>query len=396
MSCQNDARSGYLLGMEPKNQKIPWLKLIKLTLPAVIIGFLLSRVEPEAWDRLSEQEKDYPLLFCALAVAIGSLCLSFARWCILVRCQGIHLSMLEAFRLGAIGYLLSFVSAGSVGGDVFKAAFLANRRPGKRLAAVASVVVDRGCGLFALMLIVGIGLLFLEPRGDKPGGESGGTELQQIKSVTYVLLTVGTISLSVLVFGGKSVDRLISRLSGKGWLGAALGRIGPPLRMFHAHPYAFGASLLMSLGVQGAFPISVYMIAKSLFADSPSLIEHYVIVPVAMLAAALPITFAGIGVLEAAFESLYLWVPSVPTEASGFLVALVFEIVRLVIAVIGTVFYWTANAEVRESLVATEDLAKQPAGKNTGDSDSPPTKTEKSDADDVASDADIAADPCPE
>ena len=138
------------------------------------------------------------------------------------------------------------------------------------------------------------------------------------------------------------------------------------------------------------------MIAKSLFADSPSLIEHYVIVPVAMLAAALPITFAGIGVLEAAFESLYVWVPSVPTEASGFLVALVFEIVRLVIAVIGTVFYWTANAEVRESLIASEDLAKQPAGKNTGDADSPPTKTEKSDADDVGSDADIAADPCPE
>lgn len=336
--------------MIEKATKTPWLKLLKYTAPVVIIGVLLFQVEPDQWQQLADQEKDYPLLVCALLVAIFSLSVSFVRWCILVRCQGIELSMLEAFRLGAIGYLLSFISAGSVGGDVFKAAFLAKRRPGKRLAAVASVVVDRGCGLFALMLIVAVGLIFLEPRSVDPGEAQSGSELEKIRSVTYFLVALGTIVLSALVFGGRSVDRLIHRFADRGFLGASLARIAPPLRMFHAHPYAFAASIAMSLAVQGAFPISIYMIAKSLFADAPTLIEHYVIVPVGMLAAALPLTFAGIGVLEAAIESLYQWVPSVPTQASGFLVALVFEIVRLVIAVIGTIFYWTANDEVRTSL----------------------------------------------
>ena len=345
--------------MSERSPKLPWLKILKFTLPAVIIGFLLMQVEPEQWTRLAEQEKNYPLLIAALLVAIFSLCVSFIRWCILVRCQGIELSMLEAFRLGAIGYLLSFVSAGSVGGDVFKAAFLAKRRPGKRLAAVASVVVDRGCGLFALMLIVATGLLFIEPRAESMDSGQNGSELDQIRSVTYLLVGIGSAVLATLVFGGKSVDRLIAKFGDRGLIGSVTSRIAPPLRMFHAHPYAFGASILMSLAVQGAFPVSIYMIAKSLFADAPSLVEHYVIVPVAMLASALPLTFAGIGVLEAAIDSLYQWVPTVPTEASGFLVALVFEIVRLVIAVIGTVFYWTANEEVRESLAEAEEFTSE-------------------------------------
>ena len=346
----------YLQHMEKIHRKFPWLKLVKITLPALIIGFLVLQMKPEQWEQLAERDKNYPLLVSALLVAIFSLCVSFVRWCILVRCQGIELSMLEAFRLGAIGYLLSFVSAGSVGGDVFKAAFLAKRRPGKRLEAVSSVIVDRGCGLFALMLIVALGLVFVEPKPEVETGTSAGTELEQIRRVTYAFVTVGTATLALLVFGGKRVDRVLTRTGDKGWFGRTISKIAPPLRMFHSHPLAFGASICLSLVVQGAFPVSLFMIAKSLFADAPTLAEHYVIVPVAMLAAALPITFAGIGVLEAAIDSLYQWVPAVPTAASGFLVALVFEIVRLVIAVVGTVFYWTANSEVRESLADAEAM----------------------------------------
>ena len=323
----------------------------KFAVPAAIIGYLLWRIEPQQWQELREQPKDYWLLVAALAVAMGAMAISFARWCLLVRCQGIELSMLEAFRLGAICFLLSFVSAGSVGGDLFKAIFLARRRPGKRVEAVASVLVDRGCGLYALILLVSVGLLLANPvdRGD------GAFGLGQIKLVTGVLFGVGTIVLAILVLGGKRVDRWITRLGSKGGLGAIVARIGPPLRMFHAHPVAFGVAILMSIGVQAALVLSVYLIARGLYASPPTLLEHAVIVPIGMLASALPITPAGIGVFEAAIQSLYSIVPATPTEASGTLVALVFEIVKVLMAILGTVFYWTANEEVRESLEAAEE-----------------------------------------
>ncbi len=106
--------------------------------------------------------------------------------------------------------------------------------------------------------------------------------------------------------------------------------------------------------------ISMYLIARGLYTDPPTLAEHFVIVPIAMLASALPITPAGIGLLEASMDKMYDIIPAVPTEASGTLVALVFEIVKVVMAVLGTIFYWTASKEVRESIEIAEEEAAHP------------------------------------
>lgn len=127
--------------------------------------------------------------------------------------------------------------------------------------------------------------------------------------------------------------------------------------MFHSHPIAFAASIAMSVGVQSMLVLSMYLIARGLYTDPPTLAEHFVIVPIAMLASALPITPAGLGLLEAAMEWLYKVIPAVPTEASGTLIALVFEIVKVVMAVLGTIFYWTASKDVRESIEIAEEEA---------------------------------------
>ncbi|TWT71903.1 lysylphosphatidylglycerol synthase transmembrane domain-containing protein [Crateriforma conspicua] len=320
----------------------------KFLIPAAIIAYLLIyRVKPEDWAEIRDQPKNFLLLAAALAVALGAMSLSFARWCLLVRAQGIHLTMLEAFRLGAICFLLSFVSAGSVGGDLFKAIFLARRRPGKRVEAVASVLVDRGVGLYGLLLLVAAALLTINPSGD--------ADLTNIKIVTAALIATGTAVLMVLILGGRGVDSLVRWASNWPIVGPVIARVGPPLRMFHHHRLAFGASVVMSLGVQSMLAISVYLIARGLYASPPSFTEHFVIVPIGMLASALPLTPAGLGVFEAALEWLYTIVPATPTEAKGTLVALVFELVKVIMAAIGTVFYWTANAEVRQSLEAEPD-----------------------------------------
>ena len=280
--------------------------------------------------------------------------LSFARWCILVRCQGIALSMLEAFRLGAICFLLSFVSVGSVGGDLFKAIFLARRRPGKRVEAVASVLVDRASGLYGLLFLVVTGTLLLQPVEVRESAEG----LEDLKFAATTLFGIGTAALLVLVFGGRSVDRALQWGSNARWVGPIIGKIAAPLRSFHRHPFAFGASLLMSVGVQGLFAISVYLLARSLYVAPPNLTEHLVIVPLGMLASALPLTPAGVGVWEVAIATLYEMIPATPTLASGTLVALTFEMLRILLALVATVFYWTANEEVRESLEKAEQQGR--------------------------------------
>lgn len=323
----------------------------KFIFPVAIIGYLLWRMKPEDWQHLSDRSIAYPILAGALGVAFTAILLSFVRWWVLVRCQGIKLGLIEALRLSSICFLLSFVSAGSVGGDLFKAIFLVRRSPGKEIPAIASVIVDRGCGLYGLLLLVSIGLLI---RSDSDSFEFNGVGITEIKWLVGSLLVTGTAVLCTLVFGGKIVDRLISHASSLPLVGSAIAKLGPPLRMFHHHPWAFALSLIMSVFVQGLLVVSMYLIAASMYASPPTFLEHFVIVPIGMLASALPITPAGIGVLEATIETLYQLVPAQTTDASGTLVALVFELVKVVLAIMGTVFYWTAGKDVQESLEYAE------------------------------------------
>lgn len=320
--------------------------LLKYAVPAVIIGYLLQQLD---WQEVSAQPKNFWLLAAALLVALTAVCVSLTRWCLLVRCQGIELTMLEGYRLGSIGFLLNLVAPGSVGGDLFKAVFLARRRPGKRIAAVASVLVDRGCGLYGLLVVVSIALLLTNPTDEGTGN------LQWIKVATAALFGTGTIVLAILVFGGRGVDRLVTWGSALPMVGRWIGKFGHPLRMFHSHPVAFAVAVGMSVAVHFMFVVSLYLIACGLYSDPPTLAEHFVIGPIGLLASTLPFTPGGIGVLEAAIEWLYEIVPAVPTTASGTLVALAFEMVKVVMAVIGTIFYWTANEEERESLEIAEE-----------------------------------------
>jgi uncharacterized membrane protein YbhN (UPF0104 family) len=227
--------------------------------------------------------------------------------------------------------------------------------------AVASVLVDRGVGLYGLLLVVAVAMLLRDPAAAfAPGVEDdkpAQLNIADIKLATAVLATLGTAVLAFLVFGGRVVDRMIRWGSSLPLIGGTVHHIGPPLRMFHHHPIAFGMSIVISLVIHVLLSVSMYLIARSLYPTAPTLAEHLVIVPIGMLVSALPLTPAGVGLLEASMEWLYRVIPAIKTSASGTLVALVFEIVKLLMGIIGTIFYWTANEEVRHSLEVAEEEA---------------------------------------
>jgi uncharacterized protein (TIRG00374 family) len=344
-------------GDYPAAMNAPWVRIfvacLKFLFPLAIIAWLLGRIEAEQWAVLSEQSKNFPLLGAAMVVAFFALTLSMLRWGLLVRCNGIPLGYIEALRLGAIGFLLSFVSVGSVGGDLFKAVFLARRSPGKRIEALASVAVDRGVGLYGLLL-VGVFVLFVAPPRDN----------EQIRTISWsaaAMAVAGTVVLATLILGGRGIDKMLRKLAERKWLGPVVHAIADPLRIFHTHPWQFFASVVISICVHILLSVSIYLIAIALFADAPSLGDHLIIVPIGMLASALPVTPAGIGVLEATIAWLYEIIPKSPTNASGTLVALVFEIVKILLALVGMLFYWSSRREVK----ATIDEAQAEEGPPT-------------------------------
>ncbi len=99
--------------------------------------------------------------------------------------------------------------------------------------------------------------------------QTANLDLGKIKLVTAVLATTATAFLALLVFGGRAVDRLIRWGSTLPLVGGLVHHIGPPLRMFHHHPIAFGVSIVMSVVVHLMLAASMYLIARGLYPCAP-------------------------------------------------------------------------------------------------------------------------------
>src|SRR5262249_19578568 len=97
-----------------------------------------------------------PLLLGVL-ICFASVLLTFVRWFLLVRAQGLPFTSPAALRLGLMGYFFNNFLPSSVGGDILKAAGIA-RVQSRRTVAVATVLIDRIiglCGLFWLVTLLG-------------------------------------------------------------------------------------------------------------------------------------------------------------------------------------------------------------------------------------------------
>ena len=104
---------------------------------------------------------------------------------------GLSFRWRDAFRLGFLGYFFNFVAAGGVGGDLFKAIFIAREQPQRRAAAVASVMMDRLMGLYALLVLASL-VILLNPAPE------GLAEVQTIRQMT--LWGAGVVT--VIIFSG--------------------------------------------------------------------------------------------------------------------------------------------------------------------------------------------------
>ncbi|WP_417750299.1 lysylphosphatidylglycerol synthase transmembrane domain-containing protein [Rosistilla oblonga] len=328
-----------------RSPKTVLLTVAKFGVPVGIVWYLVSQIQPQQWSALQNSPKQYSLLVMALLIGLSATLLSYVRWWLLVRSHNIPLTPTEGIRLAAIGFLLNFVSIGAVGGDLFKAYFLARRTPGKKIEVFATALVDRVVGLYGLLVVASVALWMI-------GDSLAGDDVTMIRAVVYTLTLAGAAFMLGVVLGGSLIDQALDRILNVPMIGPFVHRIADPLRAFRHHTAAFMVTIGMSVVVHILLGVAIYFIAAGLYEHPPTLAEHMVIVPIANAVAGLPISLAGIGVFEGALDHLYAKLPTTPTDASGTIVGLVYEIVKIAIAMIGIVFYWTGQREVRESFQA--------------------------------------------
>src|SRR5262249_26091165 len=115
----------------------------------------------------------------------------------------------NACRLGLIGYSLSTLLPGSVGGDIIKAAFLA-REQSRRTVAVATVLIDRAIGFWGLCWFVAIlGSVFLLRRGVQ------GTTEDKLKFIILTSMAINGAGVLVWLLLGLLPDARADRFAGR-------------------------------------------------------------------------------------------------------------------------------------------------------------------------------------
>lgn len=331
------------------------ISLLKIAISVAILAYLVrDALNNQAFDQLQQQPKHWGLLAAAWVVCGSAVLLTLLRWYYLVRALQLPFRLRDALRLGFLGYLANFAPLGIVGGDLLKSVMLAREQPGRRTQAVATVVVDRVIGLYMLFVVASAAILatgFWQSRS---------ATVQLICQAALLLTAVGTVGVAMLFVPGMTHGRLSELLGRLPYVGPTLRQLIGAVRMYRQKTHVLIAAALMSIAVHGLFTTGVFLIASGLYQHVPSFGMHFVLSPLSAVTGVLPVN---VGPFELVLNILYAHAPT-PAGAiihpgQGFVVALGYRIITVLIAAVGICYYLRSRQEVAEVLQQAEQEPEQ-------------------------------------
>lgn len=281
-----------------------------LVLTAAAVAYLAWKIE---LGTTADILRDASLAWFALAVAImvGTVPVLAARWGWLLRAQGMEERLRWLTRTYFAAYTAGQVLPTSLGGDALRVVETARRHSGRTAVATGIVLLERGLGGAATVLLGAIGFLLSIGHFD-------------VSAYLWIegVFVFGTIALSFLFFARSA--RPLLRLARP-----ALERlrIARPLHAFYEgihhyrdRPHLLGAVLAVTLAVQAVRILAIWASAKAVGIDLDVRV-YYVMGPLLFLVMLVPFTLNGIAVREALFVSFLgtLGVGANQAFAAGFL-----------------------------------------------------------------------------
>ena len=323
-------------------------RFVRIIVPIGILAWLFYRLlaqHPTDFVALWEREKNLWRIAAAFAVYLAAVVLTFMRWFLLVRALRLPFRVIDALRLGFVGFVLQFVSLGAVGGDLFKALFIAREQPTRKVEAAATVFIDRVVGMLGL-LILAAGVLVM--RRDAP-------ELSAYATLTAVVCAgavTGTVLTVLLLYTPFSLVGLLSPLRRFRTLRIVVSRIEMGIKLYREQRTQVVAAVLLSVITHLLHAAAIYLAATALFPNGPSLGEQIVLWAVAGTVGALPIAPGGLGTFELTYQWLYEQLAATTEANEGILVALLYRVMNLFTAAVGVVVYLSSRQDLDDILRA--------------------------------------------
>jgi uncharacterized protein (TIRG00374 family) len=329
-----------------RNSYLPYLKTA--TKFAVAIGLIFWVVQRGALDPQALKMAFDPVAFLLLGgLAFGQILTNNARWLFLLKGQGFETTLQRTLPLSLMGLFFNYAMPGSVGGDIIKGYYLAQDHPEQKLAAAVSVFMDRLIGFFVMVFSGSLAILMFRDRLDHD------PRLVAIGTGT-LLVTVAFIAIL-----GFSLSRRLQaplRWMSK-WLEKMPGHriLEDIYRAMHSYRYRtreLWIALSLSMLNQVLLVFFFYIAADLLGEGHIPLSIFWFCIPIGLVAQAVPITPAGVGVGQAVFYFLFEAALEQPTQVGTVGITLI-QIFQFLLGIIGA-FYYLRRGKKRVSVDGEE------------------------------------------
>ena len=291
-----------------------------LVLTAAAVVYLVWKIDLDTTlDVLAET--DLVWFAVAAAIMIGTVPLLAVRWEWLLAAHGIAEPIRWLTRAYFVAYTAGQLLPTSLGGDAVRIVETSRRHPGRTGDVTGTVLLERGLGGAATVLLGAVGFLLSIGRYDVGA---------------YIWLE------GVFVFGTIVAGFLFFARSARPLLRRVLPllervRLARPLQAFYegvhhyrSRPRVLLAAFALTLGVQAVRILSIWAAARAV-GIGLDLRVYYVMGPLLFLVMLVPFTLNGLAVREAFFVSFLgsLGVPAEQAFSAGFLFFLVTVLLSL-------------------------------------------------------------------
>ncbi len=251
------------------------------------------------------------LLLLALAILVLALVPLAWRWQRLLAAQGIHERLPWLLRAYFVSYTAGQILPTSLGGDAMRIFETSRRHRGEGGAAAGSIMLERGLGGVATLLLGAVGFVLAIGRYDVGA---------------YIWLELGialaTVALALVVFSRaarrplRRLEPLLARLR----LARPLGALYRGLHAYRRHARLVWAMLALTLAVQAFRVLTIWLAGKAVGVELSPL-PYFVMGPMFFLVMLAPFTVNGLALREAFFVSFLgqLGVDADRAFATGFL-----------------------------------------------------------------------------
>lgn len=279
-----------------------------------------------------------PLLLLGLLIVGPIYIVQSYRWWLLMRARGLDCTLWKSFRLTMIGSFFNYCMPGTTGGDLVKAYYSA-KNSDRRADSVMTVVVDRVTGLLGLVVMAGVAGLFMIAATGAGWLELSEKQTKVVNSITgfiWLGMAIGAVC-TAIYFSARVRKKLgitperIGKLPGA----KLLLKIDEAALAYRHHIGVMFAAVALSLPVHLALSGATAMAGYALGIESP-LGLLLTVVPVLFLAAAVPLTYQGLGVMEGLAMALILSTTASENQIVGMLLMIRFY--QIFYSLLGSLF----------------------------------------------------------